>query len=113
LDDIGDFGAQVMTLSYLALALAIVLLLTGVAGTAFTFRTLVQRRAEHGHNIETQMWHGISVPVHPFQFAELMIDTEHRHKGLSRLFYHVAYYVTLGVATIATMAVSLVQLFSK
>ena len=35
-----------MTLSYLALALAIVLLLAGIAETAFTFRTIAQRHAE-------------------------------------------------------------------
>jgi hypothetical protein len=48
-----------------------------------------------------------------FQFAELMIGTERRREGFSRLAYRVAYYVTLGVATIEKMAISLIQLFSK
>jgi hypothetical protein len=98
-----------MTLSYLALALAIVLLLAGIAGTAFTFRTIAQRHAEHSHDIETPTWHGISAPVHAFQSYYLMsYYTGRRHKPSV-----VAYYVTLSVAAIAKMAVSLTQIFSK
>jgi len=100
-----------MTLSYLALALAIVLLLAGIAGTVFTCRTIVQRHAEHSP--KTQMWHGISTPVRTFQFAELMIESERRHEGFSRLLYRAAYYVTLGVAAIEKMTASFIQLFSK
>jgi hypothetical protein len=102
-----------MTLSYLALALAIVLLLAGIAGTVFTFRTIAQRDAERPNNIKTQMWHSISAPVRGWQFADLMIDTEQHHEGFSRLFYRVAYYVALGVAAVEKMAISLFQLFSK
>jgi hypothetical protein len=42
-----------MTLSYLALALAIVLLLAGIAGTTFTLRAIGQRHAQHARNVRT------------------------------------------------------------
>jgi hypothetical protein len=60
LDDIGNFGAEIMTLSYLALALAIVLLLAGIAGAVFTFRTIVQRRAKQPPDFKTRTLRGIS-----------------------------------------------------
>jgi hypothetical protein len=100
-----------MTLSYFALALAIVLLLAGIAGTVFTFRNIAQRH-EQPHNINTQMWHGIGAPLHGVQFAYL-IDIGHGRALFSRLFYRVAYYVALGVAAIERIAVSFIQLIIK
>jgi hypothetical protein len=121
LDDIGDFGAQVMILSYLALALAIVLFLAGIAGTTFTFRTIAQRHAEHPH-IKAHTWHSISAPVYGLQLYYIRIDSERRHARFSRLLYRGAYYVALsvsalayhvahGVATIEKVAVSFIELF--
>jgi hypothetical protein len=93
-----------MILSYLALALATLLLLAGMAGTAFTFRTIGQRRAGRGNTDTT--WHGIFAPMPAFQFDYLRIESERSDAGLSRLFYRVAYYLALGVAAIQNIAVA-------
>jgi hypothetical protein len=97
-----------MILSYLALALATVLLLAGIVGTAFTFRTIAQRQAERG-NMDTQTWHGIFAPMPAFQFDYLRIESERSDAGFSRLFYRVAYYLALGVAAIQNIAIALMH----
>lgn len=100
-----------MTLSYLALALATVLFLAGIAGTIFTIRTIAQRRAEHPGNIKMQTWHRINSPAPVFEHSYLMIEFAGRDAGFSRLRYLVAYYLALGIAAIEKMAVSIIHYF--
>ena len=97
-----------MTLSYLALALAIVLFLAGMAGTISTLRTIAQRHPEHPDDIKAQTWNGISAPAHALQFHYIKFTIEH-YARFSRLLNRVAYYLAPCIAAIEKAAVSLIR----
>lgn len=71
-----------MDRSYLALALATVLLLTSVLGASFTIRSLYLRRKHDFTGFRARTWHDITTPMPFFALATL---TKREGSGLLHL----------------------------